>query len=647
MNVDKFLQSLDKRVIQYGDIKNDFSQIELKAGDINLFYEQGNLRRISIGSEEIVRMIYSAVRGTGWLTAPGKISNEKIDVSPDSFHISYTCRYQLNKIDFEAQYSIEGNSDSSINFEMEGKALTTFMKNRLGFCVLHPIKGISGTSCKIIHSDGSSEDLLFPKLINPRAPFLDIVAMRWHGSGNYDAELIFSGEVFETEDQRNWTDTSFKTFSTPLANPKPVRVEKGDLITQKVVLKVAQIRSIEKTSKNHTVTLFPEHEFNFPKLGIGRSTRNEPIGDNEMAIMEKLPFFHYRVELYLFHQNWHRIANEAFVEADMMNYKLEIALFFDNEVHQQANAFCVWARERGQQISHIAIFHKTEKVSSDGLLENVLAQLKQALPGVEIGAGTNANFVQLNRNPPLSSEIDFLTFAVHPQEHAFDNTTIIENAEAQRYVAESGKALANKRDIRISPVTIQRRFNANLENFETTSENGQYPSQIDSRMMSLFGALWTLASFKNLAETKVKGITYYETVGERGIMQGDNPTSWPEKFKSFPGMVFPVFFLFRFLLARQDYKIIPSNVSDNTTIESLVLQKGKKQEIIIVNFSKSEISVHLKGFTGWGKIKTLNVASFKQAVQDMQWFDNALSTKISLESAIQLTSVSLNFIAAS
>ena len=47
------------------------------------------------------------------------------------------------------------------------------------------------------------------------------------------------------------------------------------------------------------------------------------------------------------------------------------------------------------------------------------------------------------------------------------------------------------------------------------------PPQVDSRQMSLFGACWTAGSLKFLCESVTDSITYYETVGERGIIQGD------------------------------------------------------------------------------------------------------------------------------
>jgi len=39
--------------------------------------------------------------------------------------------------------------------------------------------------------------------------------------------ISFEGDVFETEDQRNWTDASFKTYCPPLRLPYPRPFEAG------------------------------------------------------------------------------------------------------------------------------------------------------------------------------------------------------------------------------------------------------------------------------------------------------------------------------------------------------------------------------------------------------------------------------------
>ena len=73
--------------------------------------------------------------------------------------------------------------------------------------------------------------------MSPTRPFTDIKRMEWNVSDN-DCRLDFHGDIFETEDQRNWTDASYKTYSTPISIPYPVRMLKGDKISQKVELKV-------------------------------------------------------------------------------------------------------------------------------------------------------------------------------------------------------------------------------------------------------------------------------------------------------------------------------------------------------------------------------------------------------------------------
>ena len=50
------------------------------------------------------------------------------------------------------------------------------------------------------------------------------------------AELRFAGDLFEMEDQRNWTDGSFKIYGTPLSLPFPVEIRAGDRVRQRVTM---------------------------------------------------------------------------------------------------------------------------------------------------------------------------------------------------------------------------------------------------------------------------------------------------------------------------------------------------------------------------------------------------------------------------
>src|SRR5688500_8597276 len=113
---------------------------KMKAGNLTCLYEAGNLRYIKCGGTEKVRMIYGAVRDENWETIPAIISGEKIEETENEFNVTYTAIYQTGNIHYHADFSIEGKADSSIVFSMKGEALSDFKKNRIGLCVLHPIK---------------------------------------------------------------------------------------------------------------------------------------------------------------------------------------------------------------------------------------------------------------------------------------------------------------------------------------------------------------------------------------------------------------------------------------------------------------------------------------------------------------------------
>ena len=235
-SIKEFADALPERIKQTGTSEEESARVPLKAGKLNMVYSNGTLRLISAGNNELIRMIYAAVRDREWLNVTPVIGDEKIIIREESFLITVKCLYQSPDINFSAGYSIEGKQDNSITISMEGVALEKFEKNRIGFCVLHPAESCAGRSCTIEHSDGSTEQSFFPEDISPDLVFRDIRSMTWL-EDRIRCRIDFDGDIFETEDQRNWTDASFKTYSTPLSVPYPVTVDKNTRIYQKVIFR--------------------------------------------------------------------------------------------------------------------------------------------------------------------------------------------------------------------------------------------------------------------------------------------------------------------------------------------------------------------------------------------------------------------------
>lgn len=640
----EYASSLSNETKWHGNHNENSRNIVLKAGRLSMVYENGNLRYISFGNREVIRMIYSAVRDTEWHTIKPTISQEEFDLRQDSFRIKYRCQYISEDINFSAHFIIEGNPGNSLIISFEGEVVKTFEKNRIGFCVLHPVKTCAGESCIIRHSNDDLETSEFPQIISPSQPFRDIKSMKWK-IADHNCILDFYGDVFETEDQRNWTDASYKTYCTPLNRPFPVKLQEGEKINQQIELKVEGDFSLENDDKDQIViTIHPEKTFKFPLIGIGRSTRQDSITETEIQILKKLRFDHYRVDLFLFRSDWRSNAKLAANEASRLGYPLEYALFFDDAAVFQATEFIEWIRATHSDIALIILFHNTQPSTPDILTDKVAPLLKEAFSGLKIGCGTNANFAQLNRNRPESIHNNYICYSIHPQEHASDNTTLVENLQAQGYTVESAMQFANGKEIWISPVNIQRRFNANIENYEHPSTGVEIPIQVDSRLMSLFGACWTVGSLKYLSEAGVKGVTFFETVGERGIIQGDLPSRWPEEFKSTKGMIFPIYFIFKYLLKNKSLKVIKSECSHPLKVDSLILSDGKQVKLILINCTSFQKQVNIDGCSGGFTIKQLCSETFAYAVSDINWIEKTTPVTVGPGEHLLLKPFSVSFV---
>jgi hypothetical protein len=639
-----FADALPERIKQTGRSGEDPAELLLKAGKLNLIYSNGFIRYISAGSNELIRMIYSAVRDKDWLTITPVIEDEKIEVQENSFSITMKCLYKSGEINFSASYLIEGGKDNSITLSMEGKALENSLKNRIGWCVLHPVEDCAGENCLIEHTDGSTEQSGFPEDITPNQVFRDIKSLIWM-SNRIRCRIDFEGDIFETEDQRNWTDASFKTYSTPPSIPYPSILEKDNVVSQRITFRADLISdALHNTAETTILKLIPDETFRIPAVGICRSGRLLPLTKNEIKYLRAVSFDHYRVDLHLFERGWRIKANQAAIESSDLGYPMELALFFDNNITTCINNFLKWYSGNKLNVTSILLFHREYPSTSYDLASKVIPLLKKEDPEVKTGIGTNANFAQLNRNRPSDAGNDFICFSIHPQEHASDNTTLTENLKAQEYSIRSAQKFAGNKGIIVSPVTIQRRFNANSTFIEIPWTGPGVPPQIDSRLMSLFGACWTVGSLKYLCEATSDSVTYFETVGERGIIQGDQDSHWPLHFPSVKDMIFPVYHVFRFLLGNKSLKVMRSTSSRPLIADCLALTDGKQARILLVNFTPKVQPASLDCCSGLFRIRTLSSQSYTEAASNQRWTGIENEKIIKSQSIFSLEPYSINFI---
>jgi hypothetical protein len=601
------------------------AMVPLKCGPFSLYYETGNLRYISIGGKEIIRMVYPALRGPSWETIIPGISSEQIEAGKDSFSISYQADYSKDSVQFKAQVEILGDKSGRIIFRFMGEAKAEFMKNRIGLCVLHPLE-CAGMPVTITHSDGSREQLQFPKLVAPDQPFIDVQSMLWNPEESIEISIDFTGDVFETEDQRNWTDASFKTYSTPLANPFPVKLKSGETIEQSVCIQAIRAPKSNVPEAPAFISLFvdAENKFQLPSIGIRRPAQIERLSDPELKLIKKLDLDHYRVDLHFKDENWSQLFSTGNSEAKKLNLPLLMALHFSQDPSAEAKLFVEKCFDIFPQIEEIILLMEGRDATPHNLFDEVEALLREGLHHARIGVGTAGNFAEFNRNGPFPGRADFLAFSSNPQAHAGDNRTLVENLQAYASVIKTAIHNEGTRPVYLSPVSLK------------PIGSGQN-IDVDPRQYSLFGAGWTLGAIHQLAEAGVHAVTLFESCADLGIM--------PAGEKNPATQVSPVYLMLAALLEFKGF-VVKAVSSDPLSLNGLVCTSGNRTRVFLINHSDKTISVKLTGVSGEASLLTIDPAVLHSCRLDPDEFKKAANRIIQLNptAALSLTPYSIGVI---
>ena len=214
----------------------DPSLSHLKVGDFELAVVAGGLSTVRWRGVEVLRGVNCLLRDENWATFSAE--NFAITMSADTGFSQRTFRQTFELGDSAAvDLTVTADTEGRLELAIEITAKRDFLTNRAGLVVLHPIRDVAGTKLTVLHPDQSETETEFPKLISPSQPVSNIEALSHH-IGDVAVRVTFSGDVFEMEDQRNWSDASFKTYCRPWALPHPFQVLKGEVIRQKLTLQV-------------------------------------------------------------------------------------------------------------------------------------------------------------------------------------------------------------------------------------------------------------------------------------------------------------------------------------------------------------------------------------------------------------------------
>ena len=606
----------------------------LRAGPVTCVLEGADLRYVRFGSVEVVNRLYMAVRDRNWNTIPPTFTSFEIESADDAFRVTFTAEHVAGEVDFAWRGTITGSTDGTVRYAMDGAPRRPFHRNRIGLCVLHPMS-LAGVPATVETPDGTVE-AAFPDLISPHQPFLDMVAISHPAGPDGRATLAFEGDLFETEDQRNWTDASYKTYSTPLRLPYPVEVTPDDRIAQAVTVSVAGRPSLAASGGERAdVVVDPASRMPLPSIGLGAGgTRlTDP---NEIASLRAVAPGHLWVELDLGGDDWRDRLATAAANADALGAPLDLSVVAgpgETGWDALAEALAEGGVEVGRvfafpPVAEPVTFPRGDMTTHRESVTSAKAAL--AGRGITVGGGARAYFTELNRASDTGAlpvdEIDTVAYTVNPTVHAVDTLSLIETLAAQAETVRSARAIVGDRPLVVGPVTFRPPFNPNATASPPPPGPDELPPSVDTRQLSLIGAGWTVGSIARLAAAGADALTYYELIGWRGLVERREGLTRRELFPSIPGGLFPLYHVFAAVASFRaagpaQVEVASVTLADGLATECLALVADGRAHLLVSNLTDEHrtVRIEMAGITA-ATVRTLDETTYHQAAEDLTFF---------------------------
>jgi hypothetical protein len=624
-----------KRAIKlFGTDLEDPKPKELRAGPLTAMLDNGSLRYIKLDGIEVLRAIAFLVRDENWGTYTPRISNQKIRQTSKGFSVAYDahCGEKGRGLGYRAE--ITASADGNLSFKALATPEADFRTNRTGFIVLHPLKGVAGAPVEIEHADGSRKKSKFPALIDPVQPFMNVRAMRHKVMPGVFATCRMEGDAYETEDHRNWTDASFKTYIRPLEKPWPYTLPKDETFDQSVTLvlsgKLPRAKAARAT-RPVTVSL-GRVAGTLPRVAIAVSAAEAENALAQAAVLKQTRPSALLCEIDGRSADAAKLADSYRKLAQETGARVTLEIVIPGKANplSELEPIARAVKEGGLSPEAVMVSPASDlKAILPGStgeeavpLEKIYRAARTAFPGAQIGGGMFSFFTELNRKRPPADLLDFVSHTTCPIVHAADDISVMETIEALPYVVRSTRAIiGTAKPYHIGPSTIPARLNPYGAGLTDNPDNSRVClAGSDPRHRGIYGAAWTLGYVAALAYNGVDQVSVGAATGPTGIIHHPSQQRHPYYDSLRDTFVYPLFHIIAALTKAAGSKLISAKV-DGEGIAALAYRSSTGATLWLANLTGEKRKLKVQGFKGPGRIHMLDETSFEKATTDLSFFD--------------------------
>ncbi len=556
----------------------------LRAGPLTAILEDGNLRAISYDGVEAVRAVNYLARDGAWGTYAPNLTDMRVLEADDAFEVSYSGSCAGPEGSFSYKMHIAGEASGRLVMSAEGVATTDFLTNRTGFVVLHPAEAAGG-KLEIRHTDGTVEQGTFPQAISPDQPAFDIAAMTHMPAPGLSCMVEMEGDAFETEDQRNWSDASYKTYVRPLSKPRPYTMAKGTRDSQRIAITLS--RSGPKSSSSSAVgakVTIGDPIGKMPKIGLFLEEGFRPTA----AIPEAISSQTVMVRCDVAEPDAAQALQPAERFARSIGAALVVEAIFDCR-NPQAEARLLADAIGSAGIAPVAVLvsarrdFKTRSSATvpqgEQPIDSVVTALRSEGIRVPIGAGTSSFFTEFNRNPPGQAG-DFVFFGVAATVHSADDVSVMETLSVHPAIVESARKLCPGKPVWLGPCTIGLPHNPYGASVADNPAGGRKPmARNDPRQGALFGAAYAVGVAAHAVALGVDQLTLASPAGDFGLLGPDGK----------PRPILTVHAELASAAGAQAYKV----TTGHPGLAALAFENSGRTRVLLANLASKAVEIEL------------------------------------------------------
>ena len=545
-----------------------------------------DIRGVRYAGTELIQRIYFAVRDAEWRTVANYLDSVDADVDANGFRMRARGATRDEKIDVDWTLECEATS-RHLSYRVAARACSRFRYRRIGSCVHHPTQSLAGASF-LASTGGEQRRGELPHEIAPQ-PIVDgmyqpLIApferLRIQPKGEPGVELAFHPLRYELEDQRNWTDSSFKCYPVDEhPNSGPLLVEQGDEFRASIAIElIGRQASTPRTSGVHAVRRSSADPVEIeiveplsPMPALGLDLGLSPVFGTSLETPPVLPPpNHIRVEITEQSgrdQEWLRLAERTALGSEA---RLELAVLLD---HDETIGSSLLAAIAGLRPVRVLIHSTDGRPLGAGQLGGALALLRSAVPRAPVLAGTSSHFSEVNRARPEPGTCDGISWAVRPTVHARDRRSIMENLVALSDTARTARVFWPEGPLAVSTLAL--------------------PDTADEQVREPFRSAWTVAAVAALAREGVAAITI-------GGLPNARVTA------TVPGAIEPI----KELLRLRGSRVLGVLVSDPARCAALATRGNTGDSVLVSNLQMIPTTIRMAGME-------LTIAPYKVAQIDL------------------------------